>query len=181
MSAVASGALTKGPVGPRARTPPVWVIPGDTPPTPTRKSASRGSRGPREGGGGPGKLGRGGNCPGRVADWGDLAAGAGSVSLFGDRKILGVRFSGKAGKEGSAVLQRLIDMAGEDTLLLVITPRLDTATQSTARVNAIQSPGSWLPIRETTPRPHHPWLCARWSPAVPGTNPGARPLPAVRI
>ncbi len=119
--------------------------------------------------------------PERVADWGDIAAGAGSMSLFGDRKILEVRFAGKAGKEGSAVLQRLIDMAGEDTLLLVITPRLDTATQSTAWVKAIESRGAWLPIWEITPRQLEPWLSARARQADLDLTPGALSLLAVRV
>ena len=88
------------------------------------------------------------------------------MSLFGDRKILEVRFSGKAGKEGGAVLQRLIGMAGDDTLLLVITPRLDTATQSTAWVKALEARGAWLPIWEITPRQLEPWLAARARQAV---------------
>jgi DNA polymerase-3 subunit delta len=119
--------------------------------------------------------------PERVVDWSDIAAGAGSMSLFGDRKILEVRFSGKAGKEGSAVLQRLIDMAGEDTLLLVITPRLDTATQSTAWVKAIESRGAWLPIWEITPRQLEPWLSARARQAGLDLTPAALSLLAVRV
>jgi DNA polymerase-3 subunit delta len=119
--------------------------------------------------------------PERVADWSDIAAGAVSMSLFGDRKILEVRFSGKAGKEGSAVLQRLIDMAGEDTLLLVITPRLDTATQSTAWVKAIESRGAWLPIWEITPRQLEPWLSARARQAGLDLTPAALSLLAVRV
>jgi DNA polymerase-3 subunit delta len=121
------------------------------------------------------------HVPERVADWGDIAAGAGSMSLFGDRKILEVRFSGKAGKEGGSVLQRLIDMAGEDTLLLVITPRLDTATQSTAWVKAIESRGAWLPIWEITPRQLEPWLSARARQAGLDLTPAALSLLAVRV
>jgi DNA polymerase III delta subunit len=48
--------------------------------------------------------------PERAGDWAQIDASAGSLSLFGDRRILEVRFSGKAGKEGGAVLQRLIDL-----------------------------------------------------------------------
>lgn len=119
--------------------------------------------------------------PERVSDWGDIAAGAGSMSLFGDRKILEVRFSGKAGKEGGAVLQRLIEMAGEDTLLLVITPRLDPATQSTAWVKALEARGAWLPIWEITPRQLEPWLAARARQAGLDLTPAALSLLAVRV
>jgi DNA polymerase-3 subunit delta len=101
--------------------------------------------------------------------------------LFGDRKILEVRFSGKAGKEGGAVLQRLIEMAGDDTLLLVITPRLDTATQATAWVKALEARGAWLPIWEITPRQLEPWLAARARQAGLDLTPGALSLLAVRV
>lgn len=99
--------------------------------------------------------------PERAGDWADIVAGAGSLSLFGDRKILELRFSGKAGKEGGAALQNLLELAGTDTLLLVITPRLDFATQSTAWVKAIEARGVWLPVWEVGPRQLESWLSAR--------------------
>ena len=77
--------------------------------------------------------------PERAGDWAQIDASAGSLSLFGDRRILEVRFSGKAGKEGGAVLQRLIDAAGSDTLLLVITPRIEPAVQNTAWVKQLEA------------------------------------------
>ena len=46
--------------------------------------------------------------PQRADDWSDLSAASQSMSLFGDRRLVEVRFSGKAGKEGGAVLQRLM-------------------------------------------------------------------------
>ena len=46
--------------------------------------------------------------PERNADWSDILASAGSLSLFGDRRVIELRFSGKAGKEGGAALQSLI-------------------------------------------------------------------------
>lgn len=99
--------------------------------------------------------------PERAGDWADILAAAGSMSLFGDRKILELRFSGKAGKDGSAALQQLIQLAGTDTLLLVITPRLDYATQSAAWVKAIETRGIWLPVWEIGARQLDAWLTAR--------------------
>lgn len=99
--------------------------------------------------------------PQRADDWADLVAAGGSMSLFGDRKILEVRFSGKGGKDGSATLVRLLETAGTDTLLLVITPRLDPATASTAWVKAIESQGAWLPVWEVGPRELEGWLAQR--------------------
>ena len=83
------------------------------------------------------------------------------MSLFGDRRLVEVRFSGKAGKEGSATLARLAQTADDETLLLVITPRLDGATQATAWVKAIEARGVFLPIYEIGARQLEGWLEAR--------------------
>ena len=99
--------------------------------------------------------------PERSADWADVVAASGSLSLFGDRRILEIRFSGKAGKEGGAALVRLIESAGDDTLLLIITPRLDPAVQATAWVKAVEARGVWLPVWEVGLRQLETWLAAR--------------------
>ncbi len=99
--------------------------------------------------------------PQRADDWSDLSAASQSMSLFGDRRLVEVRFGGKAGKEGSATLARLAQSTDEDTLLLVITPRLDGATQATAWVKAIEARGVFLPIYEIGARQLEGWLEAR--------------------
>lgn len=99
--------------------------------------------------------------PERNADWSDILASSSSMSLFGDRRVMELRFSGKAGKEGGATLQSLLETAGTETLLLIVTPRLDYTTQNTAWVKAIESKGAWLPIWEIGPRQLEPWLSQR--------------------
>lgn len=99
--------------------------------------------------------------PERAADWSSLVASSASMSLFGDRRILEVRFSGKAGKEGGATLARLIESADPDTLLLVVTPRLDPSTQNTAWVKAMEARGAWLPVWPIGPRQLESWLTQR--------------------
>lgn len=99
--------------------------------------------------------------PERSGDWADIVASLSSMSLFGDRRIVEIRFSGKAGKEGGAALQKMLESTGADTLLLVVTPRLDYAAQNTAWVKAIESKGAWLPIWEIGPRQLESWLSQR--------------------
>jgi len=94
-------------------------------------------------------------------DWMNILASLSSMSLFGDRRIVELRFSGRVGKEGGAALQKMLKSAGAETLLLAITPRLDSATQNTAWVKAIESKGVWLPIREIGPRQLESWLAHR--------------------
>jgi len=98
--------------------------------------------------------------PERNTDWAELG-GSQTMSLFGDKRILELRFNGKAGKEGGATLLALIESAATDTLLLIQTPRLDPSTQSTAWVRAIEARGAWLPIWEVGPRQLPAWLQQR--------------------
>ena len=77
-------------------------------------------------------------------DWGEVLAAGGSMSLFADRQLIEIRIpSGKPGKEGSVALQQVAESApGNDGLLtLVILPRLDKASKSTAWFTALENNG----------------------------------------
>mgnify|MGYP006281835285 CR=1 FL=1 len=74
-------------------------------------------------------------------DWSEVLAGGASLSLFAQRQILELRIpSGKPGKDGSAALQQLAEAArdNDSTLTLVVLPRLDKLTQSSAWFAALQ-------------------------------------------
>jgi DNA polymerase-3 subunit delta len=82
-------------------------------------------------------------------DWSAVLAAGGSLSLFADRQILEVRIpSGKPGKDGSQALQELAEQTeGNDALLvLVLLPRLDKATQSSAWFGALEGRGAAVRI-----------------------------------
>ncbi len=75
-------------------------------------------------------------------DWGAVQAACGSMSLFAERQLIELRIpSGKPGKDGAAALQSLTQLVqGDDNiLLLVILPRLDRATQSSAWFSALDA------------------------------------------
>ena len=75
-------------------------------------------------------------------DWSEVLAACGSLSLFADKQMVELRIpSGKPGKEGSAALQQMASQAqGNDaTLTLVILPRLDKLTKSSAWFAALES------------------------------------------
>ena len=58
-------------------------------------------------------------------DWSAVLASGGEMSLFGDRQLVEVRIpSGKPGKEGSAALQQLAELASrnDSVLTLVLLP-----------------------------------------------------------
>lgn len=97
-------------------------------------------------------------------DWSAVLAAGGSLSLFADKQMVEIRIpSGKPGKEGSAALQQLAEAAAgnQDTLTLVLLPKLDKATKSGAWFAALDRHGATVPI-DTVERPALPvWIAQR--------------------
>jgi DNA polymerase III subunit delta len=60
------------------------------------------------------------------SDWGALLEAAGTMSLFGDLRVLDVRIpTGKPGKQGADALIRLATHLPEDTVTVVVLPQLE--------------------------------------------------------
>ena len=97
-------------------------------------------------------------------DWSAVQSAAGAMSLFADRQVIELRIpSGKPGKEGSVALQQLAEsLADSDgTLLLVLLPRLDKATRTSAWFTALDNHGVSLAV-ETLDRSALPvWIAKR--------------------
>ncbi len=98
----------------------------------------------------------------RSTDWESVRASATMMSLFAARRIIEVRLpTGKPGTTGGRVLTALIEARDPDTLLLVLTGRLDRDAQSTEWVRAAEAHGGWLPVWPISPERLVPWLRAR--------------------
>ena len=98
----------------------------------------------------------------RAADWEDVRAAAGNLSLFGARRLLEVRLaSARPGTGGSAVLVELLERADPDTLLLILSPRLDRDAQSSQWVRAAEAHGAWIAVWPVEPGKLIAWLRAR--------------------
>ncbi len=98
----------------------------------------------------------------RAADWEDVRAAAGNLSLFGARRLLEVRLgSARPGTGGSAVLVALLERADPDTLLLILSPRLDRDAQSAQWVRAVEAHGAWLAVWPVELGKLVAWLRAR--------------------
>lgn len=97
-------------------------------------------------------------------DWGEVLAAGASLSLFADKQIVEVRIpSGKPGKEGSAALQQMSQQSrdNDSTLTLVILPRLDKATQTTAWFAALESFGVTLALAPVERSALPQWIAQR--------------------
>lgn len=97
-------------------------------------------------------------------DWGAVLAAGGSLSLFADKQLLELRIpSGKPGKEGSLALVKLAEQArgSDSTLSLVLLPRLDKATQSSAWFAALDSQGVTLAVESVARSALPQWIAQR--------------------
>ena len=98
----------------------------------------------------------------RGSSWDDVRADTGNLSLFAARRLVELRMpTGRPGAAGSAAIVALIQRHDPDTLLLIVTGRLDRDAQGAAWVRAVDAQGVWVnawPIaRDKLPA----WLGAR--------------------
>jgi DNA polymerase-3 subunit delta len=78
----------------------------------------------------------------RGFDWNALLADSRAMSLFAQRKIIEIRMTNPTpGEQGGAAIVELAGQASPDTLVLVITGKLDGRTQNSRWVSAIEQHG----------------------------------------
>ncbi len=97
-------------------------------------------------------------------DWSAVLAAGGSLSLFADKQIIEVRIpSGKPGKDGSTALQQLAEssVGNDDTLTIVILPRLDKATKTGAWFAALEANGATIQVDSIERAVLPPWIAQR--------------------
>jgi len=98
----------------------------------------------------------------RGTDWDAIRAAVGTLSLFAARRIIELRLpSGKPGVAGGRALAGMIQSAGEDTLLLILTGRLDRDAQGAEWVRAVEARGAWLAVWPVPGERMLSWLEAR--------------------
>lgn len=96
------------------------------------------------------------------AIWEAVLQAAQSLSLFAERRIVEIRMpSGKPGPAGAAALLRLLEMAGPELTVLIVTDRLDRDSLEAPWVRAVQARGAWLPIWPVERSRLPQWLRAR--------------------
>ncbi len=99
-------------------------------------------------------------------DWSEVLAAGGSLSLFADKQIVEIRIpSGKPGKDGSVAIQQLAEQArgNDNTLTIVMLPRLDKATRSGAWFGALEANGVTIGVEPVDRAALPQWLAQRLS------------------
>lgn len=95
-------------------------------------------------------------------DWSALAACTQNLSLFAERKLIELRLpGGKPGEAGGAALAAYAAQPASDSVLLVICPRLDAATQKSKWVSALDAAGMTLQVWPVEPRQLPEWIRRR--------------------
>ncbi len=97
----------------------------------------------------------------RGADWNEMLASANNLSLFGDRKLLEIRFSGKPDATAAATLEKYAADPSPDTLLLLLLPKLDGTAQKAKWFVACENAGVSLQLPQIDAHSFPEWLQAR--------------------
>lgn len=77
----------------------------------------------------------------RGFDWQALRADSRALSLFAERKLIELRMAGAPGEQGADLIVELAEEAVPDTLVLIITGKLDGRTLNARWVSAIERHG----------------------------------------
>lgn len=95
-------------------------------------------------------------------NWNDLLASTQSLSLFATRRLLELRIpTGRPGESGAKVLSALAAQPPSDTLLLVITGKLEKAARDSHWAKALDAAGVTVAVRELGALRLPAWIGAR--------------------
>lgn len=102
----------------------------------------------------------------RSFDWDGLASGLQTMSLFAERRVIEVRLpTGKPGMDGSRFLVEAVTNPVADTVIFVITPKLDKSGRQSKWATSIEKHGVSLPLFAPGTNELPGWLTGRLSAA----------------
>lgn len=95
-------------------------------------------------------------------DWNSLTRATQTLSLFAERRVTELRLpTGKPGEAGAAALLEFTAHAPPDTLLLVICPKLDAATQKAKWFAALEQAGVAVQVWPVSAAQLPAWIAQR--------------------
>lgn len=98
----------------------------------------------------------------RGFDWNELIDAGQSLSLFAERRLVELRLpTGKPGAEGSKVLCELVENPPEDTVVLVISARIENQNQKQKWFKAIEKQGMVVEGKAVSQSQFPAWLADR--------------------
>lgn len=115
-------------------------------------------------------------------DWNSLLAASGSLSLFAEQRLLELRLpSGKPGKEGGAALSAYAAAPPPDTVLLIISGKIDSASQRSKWYKSLDAAGTTLQVWPVEPAALPGWVMSRMRSRGMQATPEAAQLLAERV
>lgn len=95
----------------------------------------------------------------RSFDWQALAMSGNTMSLFGDKKIIGLHIpSGKPGTEGAKVLKKWCESPPQDSVLLITAGRPEGRFQTSAWFKAVDKAGVTMQVWPLSPAKTRSWI-----------------------
>ena len=95
-------------------------------------------------------------------DWNELLQSAGSAGLFADLKLLEIHIpNGKPGKNGGDALQAFAERLPEDTVTLILLPKLEKAQIQSKWFSALAGKGIVLEAKAVAPHALPQWIQGR--------------------
>jgi DNA polymerase-3 subunit delta len=94
-------------------------------------------------------------------DWQQLQDFGSNLSLFATRRLLELRLSGSPGQAGGKALQAYAAAPPEDTVLLILSPRVERKAQSSAWYRALDKCGVVVQVWPVERRRFPQWLVQR--------------------
>lgn len=95
-------------------------------------------------------------------DWDQLLAASQSLSLFGDRRLIELRMpTGKPGDKGAKALRDYADNLPQDTILLIISGKIEKQAQSSKWYSALEKNGVALQVWPIEQKQLPAWISKR--------------------
>lgn len=115
-------------------------------------------------------------------DWNELLQSAGSMGLFADLKLLEIHIpNGKPGKNGGDALQSLAENLPEDTVIIVMLPKLERAQTQAKWFGALAAHGVVLEAKAVSGAALPQWIRGRLNALKLNIEPDALALFAERV
>ena len=116
------------------------------------------------------------------ADWDELLQSAGSAGLFADLKLLEIHIpNGKPGKNGGDALQTFAERLPEDTVSLILLPKLEKAQTQAKWFTALAAKGTVLEAKAISTQALPQWIKGRLKKVGLDIEPDALALFAERV
>ena len=95
-------------------------------------------------------------------DWNQLLAASHSLSLFGDRRMIELRIpTGKPGDKGAAALREYADNLPQDTILVIISGKIEKQAQNSKWFGALEKQGVFLQVWPVDQKQLPAWISQR--------------------